>query len=500
MGLPFIALLAHANAHSALGEHTTTGSSQASGDAFAALFAQHWSGPMKPARDDASNPTALSQLESLLGSMLQQPPPALTAIFDRVQSALGASPVTGTHASIASITSRIKTLLASGASTAQIETTVTQALTQAFAELSTSPGVSLDQAFVARLRTSIASALDFGSPAAQRALGPPASGPPGNAPPATQAAALAQRIAQIATAIVGGADTGETGQQFRNLASTLDPSGRGLPAPQVQTVGDPPSPAVASSSPSVPEPAPAPAGIQPAARSTMLQLPMSTAGTPVRIDPQLASLISVLALARDGAPRGQSADRGTLQQNGASSGAWLGALAGVQPHGSAGASTAPALAGAAQPQPSNPFDRYQVVDQVARALAVRPSDGTTTLRLHLVPDSLGDVSVKLVVGPSGVSASFTAATPAAGAALQQGADQLGRAFAGHGLQLQQFSVNVGADPNGGFAYRQPQSFYTPFTRHGGSRNSYDDEESLAAIPSFGPPATVRPLGYLDYLV
>ncbi|TAM90350.1 flagellar hook-length control protein FliK [bacterium] len=494
MGLPFIALLAHASAHSAPGRRTASGSSEASGDAFAALFAQR-SGSVKPARDDASNPASLSQLGSLLGGMLQQPPPALTAIFDRVQSALGAPPGTGTHASAASITSRIDALLASGASTAQIETTVAQALTRAFADLSKSSGVGLDNAFVARLQTSIASALDVGSQAAQRALGPPASGPPGNGPPAAQAAALAQRIAQVATAIVGGADPGETGQQFRNLASTLDPSGRGLPAPQTQTVGDSESPTAVSSSPSVP--VPEPAGIQPAARSATLQLPLSTAGAPVRIDPQLASLISVLALARDGAPRGESADHGTLQQP--SPGAWLGALAGLQPAGSAATASAPAGTAAQSPL-SNPFDRFQVADQVASALAVRPSDGTTTLRLHLVPDSLGDVSVKLVVGPNGVSASFTATTPAAGAALQQGAAQLGRAFAGHGLQLQQFSVNVGADPGGGFAYRQPQPFYTPFTRHGGSRNVYGDEESLAAIPSFGPPATVRPLGYLDYLV
>ncbi|TAM57848.1 flagellar hook-length control protein FliK [bacterium] len=489
MVLPIVTPPARAGARAPLGGPATPAAGAAGDDAFAALFARHWSGAAKPAATNAADSSALSQLESLLGGMLQQPPPALTAVLDRVQSALGAPPTTGTHASMDSIASRIDTLLAAGSSTAGIESTVAQTLAQAFAELSTSSGAAVERSFVARLRGAVEAVLSA-PPTAARALGPPASGPPGNGPPATQATALAQRIAQTAAALVVGTDSGETGQQFRNLASTLDPSGRGLPAPQQQTAGDV-SPLAASSSPALPKSA-VPAVLP------VLRPPSSATGLPVRIDPQLASLVSLLAFARAG--DGASQPHGTPQQGRSPAATWLAAIAAVQQTGGGAGATTAATAGAAQQTPAASIDRYQVIDQVVRAMSIRPSDGTTTLRLHLVPDSLGDVSVKLVVGPNGVSASFTAATPAAGAALQQGADQLGRAFAGQGLQLQQFSVNVGADPGGGFAYRQPPSFHAPFSRRGGSMGAQDDEGVLAAIPSFGPPAAARPLGYLDYLV
>ncbi|MDE2572811.1 MAG: flagellar hook-length control protein FliK [bacterium] len=519
-------------------------------DDFASLF-RGLLGPVKPtgSSSNVKGSDALAQLESLLGSMLQQPPPALTALFDKVQTALGAPPSVGTHASISSISSRIDMLLSSGTTPAQIKSTVAQALTQAFAELSAAPRGTLDQGLLTRLQSSIASALDAPqprtsvqapstTPTTAKAL-PSSLGPPGNGPPATQAAALAQRIAQVGTAIVAGADSGETGQQFRNLASTLDPSGRGLPAPQMQTAGEI-SPTVASSSPSqtaaqtVVQTTARTAVVQTTARTAAVQTTAQTAavqtaaqtaaqatiqtprtpptlqlsqttGAPVRIDGQLASLISVIALANgENGSRPHGGGSHAQTQSGSSAGAWLGALASAQPSGSSQMQHAPLLAGAAaqQSQPAqtgNPLDRYQVVDQVARALAVNPLDGTTTMRIHLVPDQLGDVSVKLVVGPNGVSASFTAATPAAGVALQQGAPQLARSFADHGLQLQQFSVNVGTDSQGGFAYRQPQSFYTPFKRYSGT-GAYDDDDPLAAIPSFGPPTMVRALGYFDELV
>gem|GEM_PF-5057661 len=568
LNLSSIPLVATAAVPSASGARGSTASAS-SGDAFALLFARHWSGPLKPVAGGSADTSALSQLESLLGGMLQQPPPALTAIFDQVQSALGAPPVAGTHASIASLTSRIDALLGSGTTAARIQDTVSQAMAQAFSELSTtSPGMPVDPTFVARLRSSIAAALDVSASTATVTVSSTSAAiatswttatrwinatsstnahvetglisktqsgeadPPGIGPPVEQAAALAQRIAQVGVAIVAGADTGETGQQFRSLASALDPSGRGLPAPQTQTVGELGSPTVASSSPSASQDARSSAGAAtattvseapadavasatapatgtipaaasaaaPVVRPPVLQL-SAPSGEPVRIDAQLAPLISALAFARGGDTHDQRGNDGGQQlPSGTSAGSWLGVLGAHSPVNTDG-SNAPVQAGAApQTPPSNPFDRFQIVDQVTRALAVRPSDGTTTMRIHLVPDNLGDVSVKLVVGPNGVSASFTAATPAAGLALTRGAPQLGAAFADHGLQLQHFSVNVGADPQGGFAYRQPQSFYTPFTHNRGAGGSYDDEEPLAAIPSFGPPAAARPQGYLDYLV
>ncbi|HVA37766.1 MAG TPA: flagellar hook-length control protein FliK [Candidatus Dormibacteraeota bacterium] len=499
MGLPSIASIATAAAPPPPGAGGPAGTDTGGVD-FASFF-RGLSGPVKPAGRSDGGSSALSELESLLGGMLQQPPPALAMLFDRVQSALGAPPSAGTHASISSIAARIDALLGSGSTPAQIEGTVSQALTQAFAALSKSSGSSLDPAFVSRLKDSVASALARGgtnpeatvpatpAQASAPAMNSTATGPPGNGPPAEMAQALAQRIATVASAIAAGADTGETGQQFRNLASTLDPLGRGLPAPQPQTDGSL-KPTVASSS--------SYAVTQSALRQPTLPGLAQGTGAPVRIDPQLTSLISVLALAHGGGGRQLRGASGAPSGPTTPTGALLGAVTGAQP-ATAPSNAAATTAGAPHSASTLSFDHYQVIDQVARALSVRPSDGTTTLRIHLVPENLGDVSVRLVVGPSGVSASFTAATPAAGAALQQGASQLGRAFAGHGLQLQQFSVNVGADPQGGFAYRQPQSSYTPFARHGGD-GSFEDEDPLAAIPSFGPPATARPAGYLDYLV
>jgi flagellar hook-length control protein FliK len=62
-------------------------------------------------------------------------------------------------------------------------------------------------------------------------------------------------------------------------------------------------------------------------------------------------------------------------------------------------------------------DANAVVDQMLRGVAIRTTDGQSEVRLRLVPENLGDVSVKLVVSGGSVDASLTAHTAEAQNAL-----------------------------------------------------------------------------------
>jgi len=163
---------------------------------------------------------------------------------------------------------------------------------------------------------------------------------------------------------------------------------------------------------------------------------------------------------------------------------------------------APAL-----PQPQH-VDANAVVDQILRGMAIRTTDGQSVVRLRLVPEQLGDVSVKLVVSGGSVDASITAHTADAQNALAGGQNQLAKTLADAGLKLQSFTVGLAG---GGFADARDQSrpnegWTRSNTRRiaGVSSTEPDasDDASLLAVPTFGPPiyAANPTLGALNYLV
>jgi hypothetical protein len=153
-------------------------------------------------------------------------------------------------------------------------------------------------------------------------------------------------------------------------------------------------------------------------------------------------------------------------------------------------------------------DANAVVDQMLRGLSIRTTDGQSEVRLRLVPEQLGDVSIKLTVSGGSVDASITAHTVDAQNALAGAQPQLAKSLADAGLKLQSFSVGLAG---GDFADPRDQSrsddrSTKPALRRIGAVDAVDadtaPESSLLAVPSFGPPiyAANPALGALNYLV
>jgi flagellar hook-length control protein FliK len=138
-------------------------------------------------------------------------------------------------------------------------------------------------------------------------------------------------------------------------------------------------------------------------------------------------------------------------------------------------------------------DPNQVVEQILHGLSLNTVDTTSTVRMRLVPQELGDVSVKLTIEGNSVSAQVMAQTPQAHDALVAGQAQLTRAFEDAGLKLTSFNVDLA----GGFASfqqqqqqqqtSQQQGSSTGSTLIGGVDTAETDESQLVAAPNFGPP-------------
>ena len=157
------------------------------------------------------------------------------------------------------------------------------------------------------------------------------------------------------------------------------------------------------------------------------------------------------------------------------------------------------------PQPAAATDPNAVIEQILRGAFLNTVGPTSTLRLKLVPESLGDVSVKLAINGSSVAAQVIAQTPAAHDALVAGQSQLTRALSDAGLKLSSFNVSLA----GGFAsfqqQQQPSAQQQAFSgRHlliGDVDTTDTDETSLLAVPSFAPPSsTASGWGAYNYLV
>jgi len=151
-------------------------------------------------------------------------------------------------------------------------------------------------------------------------------------------------------------------------------------------------------------------------------------------------------------------------------------------------------------------DPNSVVEQLVRGLSLNTVDTTSIVRMRLVPESLGDISVKLTIEGSSVSAQVTAQTPAAQNALVAGQEQLSRTLADAGLKLTSFNVDLA----GGFASFQQQQQSSQQGQSsgrtlllGGVDTTESDDASLVAAPNFGPPVPAGlnvGWGALNYLV
>jgi flagellar hook-length control protein FliK len=153
-----------------------------------------------------------------------------------------------------------------------------------------------------------------------------------------------------------------------------------------------------------------------------------------------------------------------------------------------------------------PVDPNLVVDQILRGAFLNTVGSVSTVRLRLVPEELGDVSVKLTIEGNSVSAQVMAQTPAAHDALVAGQAQLTRSLAESGLKLTSFNVDLA----GGFAsFQQQQQQQSPQQGKSNGRNlllggvdtTETDDSSLTAAPNFGPPVLANTSwSALNYLV
>jgi flagellar hook-length control protein FliK len=149
-------------------------------------------------------------------------------------------------------------------------------------------------------------------------------------------------------------------------------------------------------------------------------------------------------------------------------------------------------------------DPSLVVDQILRGAFLNTAGSTSTVRMRLVPEELGDISVKLTIEGSSVSAQVMAQTPAAHDALVAGQAQLERSLADNGLKLTSFNVSLA----GGFAsFQQQQQQQTSQQGQSSGRtllggvDTPETDDALVAAPNFGPPVLAgTSWSALNYLV
>lgn len=416
------------------------------------------------------------------------------------------------------------------------------------------------------LAASVAAALGISPQAAQdrltqmftQALKPDGTGPPGTN--AERASTLVSRLRLVA-GLATGVTNGDPGQSIRLIAGQRSDAveAKATPPPDPDSILRDALAALASSASPVPGPAVTSAApVAPAAASDGRTVALDTPVQAIAAggDTPLGRILTraVLADQRQTTTPAAAAAAGSHAADAASSTAVLDAFVGAfaaalarsdaapsaardggssssapaadaaPVAASSGTSTGTALSFAipfvpdatpvAPPAPASTLPQAQhvdanaVVDQMLRGMQVRTADGQSEVRLRLVPEQLGDVSIKLTVTGGVVDASITAHTADAQNALAGGQNQLAKTLADAGLKLQSFTVGLAG---GGFADNRDQSrpndsWNRPGSRRIGGVEAVDSAESddaqLLASPSFGPPIfSARSLpGALNYLV
>ncbi|SRR5579875_3622022 len=148
----------------------------------------------------------------------------------------------------------------------------------------------------------------------------------------------------------------------------------------------------------------------------------------------------------------------------------------------------PQAAAAATP---TPVEANAVVEQVLQGISMRTlSDGSQTVRMRLVPESLGSVTVNLSVQGGSVNATLLAQNTDVRDALLANQQALARSLSDAGLKLASFTVSLANNSQ----YQQQQQAYQQ-QRFGTTRRffgitSTSDESAVSAVvPTYGPPST-----------
>ena len=153
--------------------------------------------------------------------------------------------------------------------------------------------------------------------------------------------------------------------------------------------------------------------------------------------------------------------------------------------------------------PQFDLQRKQVIDQVTRHLdTMRLTQGRQELTIHLQPENLGNLHLKIVTDRDTVTASFVAQTSTACHAVEESREQLRTALEQKGYNLK--GLDVSLQQNGGQGSFQPffgqeyRNFSRAFvpTIRENSENKLDHSQIQATTFT----AQVRGNGHLDYRV
>ncbi len=130
-------------------------------------------------------------------------------------------------------------------------------------------------------------------------------------------------------------------------------------------------------------------------------------------------------------------------------------------------------------------DVNAVIEQMVKGMSMRTdTQGSSTINLHLQPDSLGDVQMKITVSGSQISANVVAQNADVRSALLSNQQQLTKSLAEAGLTLTGFSVDVsGGNANQQGNQNQAKGFGRRYVVHELNGASQEPE----ALSNLGPP-------------
>jgi flagellar hook-length control protein FliK len=131
------------------------------------------------------------------------------------------------------------------------------------------------------------------------------------------------------------------------------------------------------------------------------------------------------------------------------------------------------------------MDPQSVIEQVVKGITMRNSGSTSEMRMRLQPEHLGDVSLKLTVSGTTISANIVAQNADVRDMLLSNQQQLVRTLAEAGLSLGNFSVDVSGG-NPGFSQQQSQQ-HRSLSKAGALHVDAAAEDDTWADSRFGPP-------------
>jgi flagellar hook-length control protein FliK len=213
-----------------------------------------------------------------------------------------------------------------------------------------------------------------------------------------------------------------------------------------------------------------------------------TAATPSDLFTRLINLIAQSSGERPGHQNGKQAQDFALAKNALPAAQHTGSTttATSTPAFAAAINTVTATAVQTASHPATPFiDPQAVIEQVVKGIVVRNSGSSSEVRMRLQPDHLGDVSLKLTVTGSTISANIVAQNADVRDMLLSNQQQLARTLADAGLTLGNFSVDVSGG-NASFS-QQNSPQHAPLSKAGLLQRDFVAEDDSWADSRFGPP-------------